>query len=127
MERLRKPLILVAALVGGLIAGLLGTVIEQSVLRIGTVELPWGLVLALALVLFYLLGLRLIIESRWPSILGLIGVLITSLIVLNETPGGSVLVPANTWGTLWSAAPGVIGAIVVAWPRLKRQPAAEAN
>jgi hypothetical protein len=127
MERLRKPLILVAALVGGLIAGLLGTVIEQSVLRIGTVELPWGLVLALALVLFYLLGLRLINESRWPSVLGLIGVLITSLIVLNETPGGSVLVPANTWGTLWSAAPGVIGAIVVAWPRLKRQPTADAN
>jgi hypothetical protein len=105
----------------------LGTVIEQSVLRIGTVELPWGLVLALALVLFYLLGLRLINESRWPSILGLIGVLITSLIVLNETPGGSVLVPANTWGTLWAAAPGIIGAIVVAWPRLKRQPAADAN
>ncbi len=127
MERLRKPLILVAALFGGLIAGLLGTVIEQSVFRIGTVELPWGLALALALVLFYLLGLRLINESRWPSILGLIGVLVTSLIVLNETPGGSVLVPANTWGTLWSAAPGVIGAIVVAWPRLRRQPAADAN
>jgi N-acetyl-1-D-myo-inositol-2-amino-2-deoxy-alpha-D-glucopyranoside deacetylase len=127
MERLRKPLILVAALVGGLIAGLLGTVIEQSVLRIGTVELPWGLVLALALALFYLLGLRLTNESRWPSILGLIGVLITSLITLNETPGGSVLVPANTWGTLWSAAPGIIGAIVVAWPRLKRQPAVDAN
>ena len=127
MERIRKPLIMVAALVGGLVAGLLGAVIEQSVLRIGTVELPWGLVLALALVLFYLLGLRLINESRWPSILGLIGVLITSLIVLNETPGGSVLVPANTWGTLWSAAPGVIGAIVVAWPRLKRQPTVDAN
>ena len=127
MERLRKPLILVAALVGGLIAGLLGTVIEQSVLRIGTVELPWGLALALALVLFYLLGLRLINESRWPAILGLVGILVTTLIVLNETPGGTVLVPANTWGTLWSAAPGVIGAIVVAWPRLKRQPTADAN
>ncbi|MEN9751197.1 MAG: hypothetical protein RLZZ600_244 [Actinomycetota bacterium] len=120
MERLRKPLILIAAFIGGLVAGMLGTMIQQSVLRIGSFELPWGIILAFALVLFYLLGLRLANESRWPSILGLVGILAISLVAMIETTGGSVLIPANSWGTLWTAGPGIIGAIVVAWPRLKR-------
>jgi N-acetyl-1-D-myo-inositol-2-amino-2-deoxy-alpha-D-glucopyranoside deacetylase len=127
MERFQKPLLVLGALFGGLVAGLLGTMIEQANFWIGSFPLPWGLVLALALVIFYVLGLRLANESRWPAIAGLIGILIISFIALIETPGGSVLVPANLNGTIWSAAPGVIGAIVVAWPRLKRSGRAHAN
>ena len=107
--------------------GLLGTAIQQGVLYIGSFPLPWGLVLALALVVTYLLGLRLVVESRWPAILGLVGILLVTLIFLGETAAGSILIPANTWGTIWSAAPGIIGAIVVAWPRLKRRVASDAN
>jgi hypothetical protein len=127
MERFQKPLLVLGALFGGLVAGLLGTMIEQANFWIGSFPLPWGLVLALALVIFYVLGLRLANESRWPAIAGLIGILIISFTALIETPGGSVLVPANLNGTIWSAAPGVIGAIVVAWPRLKRSERAHAN
>ena len=58
MERMNWPLQVVLALLGGGLVGVLGTVIEQGVLYIGTFPLPWGLVLALALVLSYLLGLR---------------------------------------------------------------------
>ena len=127
MERFEKPLIILGALVGGVFAGLLGTAIEQANYWIGSFPLPWGLVLALALVLFYVLGLRLANDSRWPAIAGLIGILVVTFVALIETPGGSVLVPANFNGTIWSAAPGIIGAIVVAWPRLKRSERVESN
>jgi N-acetyl-1-D-myo-inositol-2-amino-2-deoxy-alpha-D-glucopyranoside deacetylase len=120
-ERYERILIFIASLIGGGVVGLLGTVAQQGVLSIGTFPLPWGLTLALALVVTYLIGLRLVVESRWPSVLGLIGILAVTLILLGETAGGSILIPANLWGTIWSAAPGVIGAIVVAWPRLRRR------
>jgi N-acetyl-1-D-myo-inositol-2-amino-2-deoxy-alpha-D-glucopyranoside deacetylase len=127
MERMSWPVQLVLAMLGGGLVGLLGTVVEQGVLYIGTFPLPWGLVLALALVLSFLIGLRLVVESRWVAISGLVGILIVTLLLMVETPGGSVLIPANLWGTIWSAAPGILGAIVVAWPRLKRSNARSAN
>jgi N-acetyl-1-D-myo-inositol-2-amino-2-deoxy-alpha-D-glucopyranoside deacetylase len=120
-ERYERILIFIASLIGGGVVGLLGTVVQQGVLYIGTFPLPWGITLALALVVTYLIGLRLVVDSRWPSALGLIGILAVTLILLGETAGGSILIPANLWGTIWSAAPGVIGAIVVAWPRLRRR------
>ena len=120
-ERLERILYLIASLIGGGVVGLLGTVVQQGVLYIGSFPLPWGIVLALALVVTFLVGLRLSFDSRWPAIAGLIGILVVTLILLGETAGGSILIPANLWGTAWSAAPGVIGAIVVAWPRLKHR------
>jgi N-acetyl-1-D-myo-inositol-2-amino-2-deoxy-alpha-D-glucopyranoside deacetylase len=120
-ERYERILIFIASLIGGGVVGLLGAVAQQGVLYIGTFPLPWGITLALALVVAYLIGLRLVVDSRWPSALGLIGILAVTLILLGETAGGSILIPANLWGTIWSAAPGVIGAIVVAWPRLRRR------
>ena len=126
-ERFERILTLIASLIGGGVVGLLGTVAQQGVLYIGTFPLPWGIVLALALVVSFLLGMRLFFDSRWPAILGLIGILLVSLVLMSETAGGSILIPANLWGTIWSAAPGIIGAIIVAWPRLTRRPRADAK
>lgn len=126
-ERFERILTLVASLVGGGVVGLLGTVAQQGVFYLGSFPLPWGVVLAMGIVISFLLGLRLFFESRWPSIVGLIGVLLVSLVLMSETPGGSILIPANLWGTIWSAAPGIIGAIIVAWPRLTRRPRADAK
>lgn len=120
-EPLERILFLVASLIGGAVVGLLGTVAQQGVLYLGSFPLPWGLLLAIALVVAYVVGLRLYFESRWPSIVGLVGILVVTLVLLGETAGGSILIPANLWGTIWSGAPGIIGAIVVAWPRLKRR------
>lgn len=120
-EPLERILFLLASLIGGAVVGLLGTVAQQGVFYLGSFPLPWGLVLAIALVIAYVVGLRLYFESRWPSIVGLVGILVVTLVLLGETAGGSILIPANLWGTIWSGAPGIIGAIVVAWPRLKRR------
>jgi len=127
MERLRPALILAAAFVGGLVAGLLGTVIQQAVWYIGGVPIPWGIVLALGLVTVYLLGLRWVNESRWPATVGLIGVGLAMVIFVGETVGGSILVPSNLLGNIWSIAPALIGIGVVAWPRLQRRSKAPAN
>ncbi len=127
MERLRPALILAAALAGGLVAGLLGTVIHQAVWYIGGFPIPWGMVLALALVTAYLLGLRWVNESRWPATLGLIGIGLSMIIFVGETAGGSILVPSNLFGNMWSIAPALIGIGVVAWPRLQRPAKPSAN
>ena len=126
-EPLERILFLVASLIGGAVVGLLGTVAQQGVLYLGSFPLPWGLLLAIALVVAYVVGLRLYFESRWPSIVGLVGILVVTLVLLGETAGGSILIPANLWGTIWSGVPGIIGAIVVAWPRLKRRTASAAK
>lgn len=127
MERNRWLLIVAGSLVGGFAAGVLGTLVHQGIWRIGSFSVPWGLVLGFALVLSFLLGLRLANESRWPSVAGLVGVFLATMLFIVEAPNGSVLIPANLWGTIWSATPGIIGAVIVAWPRLKRAPVTDAN
>ncbi len=112
---------------GGLVVGLLGTVIQQGVLTVSGFPIPWGEVLALGLVITYLLGLRLSLESRWPAVAGLVAIIAVIAIAIGETAGGSVLIPANIWGTVWTIAPSLIGVVIVAWPRLRRSPAPSAN
>ena len=52
---------------GGAVVAVLGTAVQQAVWRIGTaIEIPWGLVLAEALMVAYLIGVRLRFDSRVP-------------------------------------------------------------
>lgn len=127
MERGRSALVVVASALGGLAVGILGTVVSQGVLTIAAVQLPWGLVLGLALTVTYLLGLRLSMESRWPVIVGFLAEIAVIAFVAGETKGGSVLIPSNLWGVVWSIAPALVGVVIVAWPRLRRSAPTAAN
>ena len=106
------------ALLAGLLMGALGTVSHQYLLRIGSVALPVGLVLALLGTTALLLGLRLVRDTRVEVFLGALGLLGTIFLLSLEGPGGSVLVPAGLPGTIWTLAPTLIATVVLAWPRI---------
>lgn len=106
-----------ALFVGGLI-GSVTTVIHQSSISVLGIELPWGLVLSLATVAAYLLGLRLVREERASAIFGALGILISVFVFSQRSTGGSVLVPDNLLGSIWAIAPTLIATVIVAWPKL---------
>lgn len=106
-------------LVGGIV-GVLSTLMNQGIWYIGSVGLPWGLVVGSALAVCFLIGVRLYFESRWPVIAAAVGFVSVCAIALTETPGGSVLVQGNIYGTAWALIPGLLGVIVAGWPRLRR-------
>lgn len=106
-----------ALFVGGLI-GSITTVLHQSSASVLGIELPWGLVLSLATVAAYLLGLRLVRGERVSVIFGALGVLISVFLFSQRSTGGSVLVPDNLAGSIWAIAPTLIATIIVAWPKL---------
>jgi hypothetical protein len=106
-----------ALLVGGLI-GSITTVIHQSSVSVLGIDLPWGLVLSLATVAAYLLGLRLVRGERVSVIFGALGILISVFLFSQRSTGGSVLVPDNLAGSIWAIAPTLIATVIVAWPKL---------
>lgn len=110
----------VLALVVGAFAGLVLTVAHQSVLRIGDVTVPWGLIAALVLSAALLAGLRLVYLTRLvagAAALGLLGV----TAVLSLGGGGSVIVPDNDAGRVWTIGVVLIAAVLLAWPRIERR------
>ena len=111
-----------AFLVGGLI-GSVATVIHQSSISVLSVDLPWGLVVSLATVAAYLLGLRLVRGERGSVVFGAIGVLVSVFVFSQRSGGGSVLVPDNLAGSMWAIVPTLIATIIVAWPKLPKQQA----
>lgn len=115
----------VAALVVGCAFGLLGTIAHQSVIRLGPVTIPIGLILALVAVGALLVGLRLVLADRMVVLACAIGMLGTIFVLSLRSTGGSVLVPAGLPGTLWTLLPALVATFVLAWPKLpaKRQPA----
>lgn len=115
---LARLLAATAALVLGVAFGLLGTIAHQSVIRLGPVTIPIGLVLALVGVSALLVGLRLVIGDRMVVLACAIGMLVTIFVLSLRSTGGSVLIPAGLPGTLWTIVPPLVATFVLAWPKL---------
>ncbi|RFA19986.1 hypothetical protein [Subtercola boreus] len=106
----------------GVVFGMLGTVVNQaSISFFGLFDAPIGLVLAIAAVTLLLVGLRLVLPSRLIAFLAALGLVGIVAVLTLPSPGGSVLVPANTAGYVWTFAPTVIALVVIAWPKLGRR------
>jgi hypothetical protein len=100
----------------GVIYGAVATVGHRQSLRIGDVEVPWGLALALVGVFALLLGIRLVAGGRWAAAAAGAGIVgIVALLTL-PGPGGSVLVAGDLVGTICAGGPAIIAVRVVAWP-----------
>jgi hypothetical protein len=105
----------------GALFGVMGTAVSQSTWRMAPgFSLPIGLIVALPAVTLLLVGLRLVLRTRTPAIVAAFGVVITIFLLSQPSAGGSVLVPANTPGVIWTFAPTVIALLVLAWPRFAK-------
>jgi N-acetyl-1-D-myo-inositol-2-amino-2-deoxy-alpha-D-glucopyranoside deacetylase len=109
----------VLALVLGLAVGALGTITHQVEVTLAAVAIPVGVALALAVAGCLLLGLRLVFGSRTPALLASAGLVVTLIVLGQAGPGGSVLIPANIAGYVWTYGVPLFAAVVLAWPRLR--------
>jgi N-acetyl-1-D-myo-inositol-2-amino-2-deoxy-alpha-D-glucopyranoside deacetylase len=106
----------VLALAVGVVTGAVLTVTHQATARFGEVSVPWGIIAAVALCAALLAGLRLVFASRLVPGLAALGVLGSVALLSLPGVGGSILVPANPAGYVWTFAPTVIALVVLLWP-----------
>jgi len=111
----------ILALLVGLLVGSVTTVIHQSSISVLGIDVPWGLIVSLATVAAYVLGLRLVRGERGSAIFGAIGILVSIFIFSQRSQGGSVLVPNNLAGSIWAIAPTLVATVIVAWPKLPQR------
>jgi hypothetical protein len=109
------------ALLIGVIYGAVATVGHRQTIRIGDVEIPWGIAAALAGVLALLLGIRLVAGGRWAAAAAAVGIVGTVALLTLPGRGGSVLVAGDVIGTIWAVGPALIAVLVVAWPELPQR------
>lgn len=79
---------------------------------------PGGLILGLALIAAWGIGLRVLGRNRGLALSGLLGVL-TAQLVLSAGVGGSFIVLAGPLGYALTLGVVVIGVLVLAWPRFQ--------
>lgn len=109
------------ALVAGLLVGTLGTFKHQAGIDASTgTGLPYGLVLALAMVAAVLLALRVAFGTRLYAAAAGAGVVAAVVIFGRPGPGGSDVVPLGPVGLVWWVAPVVIALLVVVVPGRRR-------
>ena len=104
----------------GLFAGALLTASHQAAVDVAGVPVPWGLIVGILIITALFIGLRIVFETRAVALAAGVGFLGASALLALQSAGGSVLVPDNPVGYLWTFGPVLIGAIVLAWPKLAR-------
>ncbi|MEF2975721.1 hypothetical protein [Subtercola sp. YIM 133946] len=113
----------VVGLLLGVVFGMVGTVVNQATVSVfGWFTLPIGLIMACLASILLLVGLRLVLPTRTLALLAAIGLVGIVAALTLQSPGGSVLIPANAYGYVWTFAPTVIALVVLAWPAVKRPP-----
>lgn len=108
----------VLALILGALFGLLGTLAHLATVTIGSVDIPYGLILALLATSALLVGLRLVLHDRLMVLLCAIGMLGAIFLLSLRSTGGSVLIPQSPPGLIWTIVPTLVAALVIAWPKL---------
>ena len=107
------------ALIVGSFYGLAGTIAHSFVIG----WFPLGLLLAITGSAALLAAVRLLTGDRWAALATGIGMAGATLVFSGRGPGGSVIVPETTLGTVWTIAVPVLVVIVVAWPDRFGRPA----
>jgi energy-converting hydrogenase Eha subunit B len=116
-----RPLKWFLAVVGGALIAAVTTPLAQASVDVLDVTIPWGLVAALLTVTAYVLGLRLVSDTRMLALFGAIGVVVVIMLLSLPGPGGGVIVPGNLYGNLWAAVPSIIFVVLIAFPSPRRR------
>lgn len=110
----------VLAFVLGAASGLVLTIAHQATLVVGGIPVPWGLIAGLVLAAALLTGLRVVYGTRIIAGAATLGLLGAVAWLSLSTPTGSVLVPDNLTGQVWTIGVVLVAAVVLAWPRFDR-------
>ena len=116
-----KILTVVATMLGGAFAGFIFTAVHQGTFLAGSFPVPLGVILGLGGTAALLAGLRIRCDSRVLAGIGAFTVLGATAILSAPTPGGSLVVPANVAGYIWTFGSALIAFIVLAWPRVHQR------
>ncbi len=119
LGKLRDVVRAVWALPLGIIAAIAGTLVHQA-RSFGEISLPYGIALALVLVVSLALGLRLSRPSRGALNLMLIGFIPTMFWLAQPQQGGEIFIPANFTGQVWSFGSIAIAVLIAAFPKLNQ-------
>lgn len=111
-------LVLAAAI--GLLVGAILTVAHQATVEVGPLLVPWGIAAAVLITAALLTGLRIVFATRAVAAAATAGIMGASALLSLRSGGGSILVPDNPTGYVWTFAPVVIAALVLGWPRAVR-------
>jgi len=106
----------------GAFVGSVTTVAHQNDSDLFDVAVPWGMALGLIAMTGFLVGLRIVAQDRIVVLAASMGIVGTIFLLSMKSPGGSVLVPNNLWGTVWAIAPALLATIITAWPKLPERP-----
>jgi N-acetyl-1-D-myo-inositol-2-amino-2-deoxy-alpha-D-glucopyranoside deacetylase len=112
----------VVAVLIGAFAGATLTAAHQAAVPLAGVQLPWGILVALAVTAGLLVGLRLVFDSRVVAGFAALGLLGSATVLALASAGGSVLVPGNAVGYAWTFGPVLIALLVLGWPRVPSRP-----
>lgn len=115
--RQRAAALLLAG-VAGAAAAAVGTVGHRVTTTVAGQPLWTGLVLSLAAVVLLVLGFRLVFGSRRVVAAAAVGAYAVIALFSFPSAGGSVLVPADERGLIWTFGPALALGLVLAWPRL---------
>ncbi|QPZ40213.1 hypothetical protein HCR76_06180 [Paramicrobacterium chengjingii] len=111
----------VITLVLGAVYGTVGTVAHTLSVKPLGIPIPYGLVLGLIGTLALLIGLRLVITERLPSVAAGVGLVGTVALFSFSSPGGSILISQGLPGLIWLFGVPLIAAVVLAWPRVPQR------
>lgn len=115
----RITAIVLAAMIGFFVGAIL-TAAHQATVEVGPLVVPWGIVAAVLITAALLVGLRIVFPTRWVAAAAAAGILGASALLSLGSGGGSILVPDNLTGYVWTFAPVLIAALVLGWPRAVR-------
>jgi hypothetical protein len=121
----RSPFLSVVLSAGAIffsaVIGSVTTVVHQSSTSVLGIDVPWGLVLAVAIVLAWFVGLLLLETNRWVLIACGVACLGLMFTLSQRGPGGSVLVPDSWIGNVWVMITPLVVIVLMFWPRIPRK------
>jgi len=118
-SRASRVAALVLAGVAGAGVAAIGTVGHRVTTTVAGQPLWTGLVLSVAAVVLLVVGFRLVFGSRRVVAATAVGAYAVIALFSFPSAGGSVLVPADARGLLWTFGPAVALGLVLAWPRVE--------
>ena len=110
-----NPLVLVSAVLGGVIVGVMAVLYHAAFA-------PFGTVFVVTMIIVFTVGLRLIARTRWLALLGVATLFMVVVVLAGLDNQGSVLVMGDTAGLAFLGF-SILGATVaLAWPKFSARP-----